>query len=426
MTEARSAAPSRRVHVVGAGMAGLACAVRLTAKGVPVSLWEGAGQAGGRCRSFHDATLDRHIDNGNHLLLSGNRAVGEFLATIGAPADVLAGPERASFPFLDLSTGERWVVRPSAGLIPWWVFSPRTRIPGTAIGEYLAGIRLARAKPGDTIAELFDTGSPLYKRFWEPLTIAALNTDPEEAAAELLWPVIQETFGKGEAACRPRYAPDGLSAAFVDPALAWLAGRGAKITLKRRLSGVEFQGDRVGSLLFGSERVVVEEGEAVVLALPPAGVAGLLPDLDLPDQYRAIVNVHYRLDHAPKGFVSPLGILGGTAEWLFVRGDIASVTVSAADALAEVDAGEVIARVWRDVARALNLDPASPAPLARVIKEKRATFAQTPGQVAKRPEARTRWRNLALAGDWTNTGLPATIEGAMRSGESAAVAVDSR
>jgi squalene-associated FAD-dependent desaturase len=406
-------------------MAGLACAVRLTANGIPVSLWEGAGQAGGRCRSFHDAILDRHIDNGNHLLLSGNRAVGDFLATIGAP-DVLAGPERASFPFLDLTTGERWTVTPSAGLIPWWVFSRRTRIPGTAIGEYLAGIRLARAKPGDTIAGLFDTGSPLFKRFWGPLTIAALNTDPKEAAAELLWPVIRETFGKGEAACRPLYAPDGLSTAFVDPALVWLSDRGARVTLKRRLASVELEGDRVGSLLFGTERITVEKGEAVVLALPPAVVAGLLPGLDLPDQYRAIVNVHYRLDHAPEGFVSPLGILGGTAEWLFVRGDIASVTVSAADALAEADAGEVIARVWRDVAQALGLDPESPAPLARVIKEKRATFAQTPEQVAKRPAARTRWRNLALAGDWSNTGLPATIEGAMRSGEVAADVVGER
>jgi uncharacterized protein with NAD-binding domain and iron-sulfur cluster len=94
--------------------------------------------------------------------------------------------------------------------------------------------------------------------------------------------------------------------------------------------------------------------------------------------------------------------------------------------LAEADAGEVIARVWRDVAQALGLDPESPAPLARVIKEKRATFAQTPEQVAKRPAARTRWRNLALAGDWSNTGLPATIEGAMRSGEVAADVVGER
>ncbi|MCF8499737.1 MAG: hydroxysqualene dehydroxylase HpnE [Rhodospirillum sp.] len=419
MGDMRAACPERRVHVIGGGMAGLACAVRLTANGVPVSLWEGAGQAGGRCRSFHDALLDRHIDNGNHLLLSGNRAVRDFLATIGAP-DALRGPERASFPFLDLATAERWTVVPSAGIFPWWLFSRRTRIPGTNIRDYLAGARLAWAKPGDTIASLFDTGSALYKRFWAPLTIAVLNTDPKEAAAELLWPVIQETFGKGEAACRPRYAPDGLSTAFVDPALAWLEQKGAEVTLKRRLSGLVLEGDRVTALDFGAARIALGEGDPVVLALPPAGVAKLLPELALPDQYRAIVNVHYRLDHAPKGFVSPLGILGGTAEWLFVRGDVASVTVSAADALAEVGEPEIITRVWRDVAQALGLNPDRPPLIARVIKEKRATFAQTPGQVTKRPGAGTRWRNLALAGDWTNTGLPATIEGAMRSGEVAA------
>jgi squalene-associated FAD-dependent desaturase len=403
-------------------MAGLACAVRLTARGVPVSLWEGAGQAGGRCRSFHDATLDRHIDNGNHLLLSGNRAVRDFLATIGVP-DALVGPDRARFPFLDLATNERWEIVPSKGLIPWWVFSANRRIPGTRIADYLEGIKLARARPGDTVAGMLNTDSVLYKRFWAPLTIAALNTDPREAAAELLWPVIQETFGRGEAACRPRYAPEGLSTAFVEPALAWLRDRGATVALKARLSGLERAGDRATALVLGSERVDLGPGDAVVLALPPAGVAGLLPEVTVPDDYRAIVNVHYRLDHEPRGVTSPLGILGGTAEWLFVRGDIASVTVSAADALADLDAEAVAARVWRDVARALGLDPDGPVPKVRVIKEKRATFAQTVAQVARRPGTRTSLGNVMLAGDWTNTALPATIEGALRSGEVAADAL---
>ena len=114
--------------------------------------------------------------------------------------------------------------------------------------------------------------------------------------------------------------------------------------------------------------------------------------------------------------------MGGTCQWLFVRGDIASVTVSAADALADQPSAAIAGRFWADVTRALGLGDA-PLPPHRIVKEKRATFAQTPEEVARRPGTRTAWRNLCLAGDWTDTGLPATIEGAVRSGRAAADAV---
>ncbi len=113
-----------------------------------------------------------------------------------------------------------------------------------------------------------------------------------------------------------------------------------------------------------------------------------------------------------------LGLLGGTAEWLFVRGDVASVTVSAANELAEEESGVIARRLWADVAAALGLGGV-PLPPHRIGKEKRATFAGTPVQVRRRAGTRTPWANLFLAGDWTDTGLPATIEGAVRSGRKA-------
>jgi len=170
----------------------------------------GAGQAGGRCRSYHDAALDRRIDNGNHLLLSGNHAAMAYLREIGAD-DSLTGPARAVFPFVDLQTGERWTLRPSAGLVPWWVLSPSRRVPGTRLADYLRGLRVLTADPDATVADTVDPESPLFRRFWEPLAAAALNTDAREGAARLLAPVLRETFGRGEAACRPRIAADGLS-----------------------------------------------------------------------------------------------------------------------------------------------------------------------------------------------------------------------
>ena len=138
---------ARRIHVVGAGIAGLAAAVELVASGYPVTLYEQAGHAGGRCRSFFDDTLQRSIDNGNHLVLSGNRSLYAFLRQIGA-SDRLSGPARAAFPFIDLQTGERWTVRPGSGPVPWWIFAPKRRVRGTRVRDYLAGLRFARARNG--------------------------------------------------------------------------------------------------------------------------------------------------------------------------------------------------------------------------------------------------------------------------------------
>lgn len=409
------------VHVIGAGLSGLAAAVALAGAGHRVCVHEAAGHAGGRCRSYFDAALGRRIDNGNHLVLSGNTAIARYLDEIGG-INGLDGPERAEFPFVDLESGERWTVRPNAGPLPWWILAPSRRVPGTAVGDYLRALKLSGVAPEATVAQCLNGNGKAFARFWEPLAVSVLNTEAKAGAAALLWPVLRETFGRGEAACRPRMAAVGLSECFVDPALSHLERAGAEVRFRARLRRISCEGARAAALYFASgETVPLSSADAVVLAVPPHGAAALLPDLPVPRTSRAIVNGHFLLCE-PVGRSRLLGLVGGLSHWLFLRGDVASVTISAADDVADRDAGALAAAMWAEIVRALGLAEAA-LPPHRIVKEKRATFAQTPAEAARRPGARTGHANLFLAGDWTDTGLPATLEGSVRSGNTAAEAV---
>ncbi len=408
-----------RVHIVGAGLAGLSAAVELAgAQGAAlykVALYEAAPQAGGRCRSYFDASLGMTIDNGNHLLLSGNHAALAYAKKIGG-ADRLAGPDEASFDFCDLERRTRWKLRPNAGKIPWWIFRPDRRAPHTGSLDYLALARLLFARPDQTLRPFLGK-SDIARSLWNPLFVSALNTDPAEASAALAGAIVRETFAQGGAACRPVVAIDGLSAAFVDPALDFLRGKGAEIRFGAKLRRIEFEGDRAVTLDFGEEMIALARGDKIVLAVTAPIAAALLPGLAAPDEFRAIVNAHFARP-APKNLPLLTGVIGGATEWLFGFHDRLSVTISAAERFLATPREELAEKIWAEVQAVAGFS--APLPAWRIIKEKRATFAATPAQDSLRPGAGTQWRNLFLAGDFTQTGLPATIEGAVRSGAKAA------
>lgn len=405
-----------KVFVIGAGLAGLSAATALAERGATVVLIEAAGQAGGRCRSYFDSAIGGVIDNGNHLVLSGNRAVNDYRKRIGAEGS-LVGPPRAEFAFLDLKDDARWILRPNEGSLPYWVARSQRRVPGTAAADYLKYAALLWADPKTRIGDIVKDRGPLWNRLMRPFLLAALNTEPEVSSAALAGAVLRETLAKGGRFYRPRIAHPTLAAAFVDPALAYLQRRGASVQLGSRLRGLTCAGQRVIALEAGEAALPVGANDAVVLAVPPWGAADLVPGLTVPNEFRAIVNAHFRIA-APKGAPPMLGVIGGTAEWIFAFSDRISVTVSDADAIVDQDREALAIRIWGDVSKALGIE--APLPPWQIVKEKRATFAATPAQDARRPGPKTQWQNLFLAGDWTQTGLPATIEGALRSGETAA------
>ncbi|HEY6255988.1 MAG TPA: hydroxysqualene dehydroxylase HpnE [Xanthobacteraceae bacterium] len=406
----------RTVHIIGAGLAGLAAAVSLSKRGMRIAVHEATAFAGGRCRSYHDAALGMEIDNGNHLLLSGNRAALTFLRDIGADGKLI-GPESAAFDFVDLRSRARWTLRMNDGRVPWWIFSPAMRVPGTRALDYLKLARLLAPPSAKPIGEVITCSGPLYERLVAPLLLAALNIEPPQGAAKLAGAVIRETLAVGGAACRPLIARDGLGRTLIEPALAFLGQSGAQMRLGHQLHALRFVDRAVAALDFGTDSITLDPDDAVILAVPPYTATALVPKLEAPSEFRAIVNAHFRIA-PPPGQPPILGVLNATTEWIFAFPGRLSVTISAGDRLIDTPREALARTIWEEVAAASGLS--AELPPWQIVRERRATFAATVAQDARRPGAASGWSNLFLAGDWTNTGLPATIEGAIRSGNRAA------
>jgi squalene-associated FAD-dependent desaturase len=251
----------------------------------------------------------------------------------------------------------------------------------------------------------------------QPLLLAALNVDPPEGSAGLAGAVVRETLLAGGQACRPLIARDGLSAVLVEPAIRLLQAKGASIRFGHELREFGLSGARVDELKFGDDSVAIGPDDAVVMAVPPRPAASLLPGLKAPTKFRAIVNAHFRFD-PPEDMPPLIGVVGGLVEWLFSFPQRLSITISGADRLIDMPREELAQAIWRDICKIAGI--AADLPPWQIVRERRATFEATPEQNALRPGPVTAQKNLFLAGDWTDTGLPATIEGSVRSGNRAA------
>jgi hydroxysqualene dehydroxylase len=410
------------IHIIGAGLAGLAAAERLSRSHRAVTIHEATAQAGGRCRSYYDQATGMVIDNGTHLLLSGNRAALAFTEAIGSRSG-LRGPGEAQFAFIDIASGEQWTLRFGDSRFPWWVFDKDRRVPQTGVVDYLPLARLAWAQTDKPIGEIMNCGGPIYDRFVGPLLLAALNIAPPEGSAKLAGAVVRETLALGGQACRPLLAYEGLGSVFVEPAITHLRGRGVVFAFEDELVELLFGNGRVSRMTFAKQTINLGENDAIILAVPPYVATNFVPDLVAPSSFRGIVNAHFRID--PPAHLPPmLGVINGTCEWIFPLPNRISATISDGGRLFDMARAELAQIIWNDIAKVAGLS--RDLPPWQIVRERRATFTATPEQNARRPAAETSWQNLFLAGDWTQTGLPATIESAVRSGYRAADLVSHR
>lgn len=414
--------------VVGAGWAGLAAAVELAAAGRRPLLLDSAPKPGGRAATLPLAEGPR--ETGQHLLLAGCREVLRLQRRIGLdPAAVF---HRRPFRMRIDTPGRPLRLAVPRLPAPAHLLAGLLTADGLERGERTAALALARAlrRPpsGEDIpvsALLARHGQPpaLVQRLWGPLCLAALNTPAENASARLFMNVLREVFQRRGDSDLLLQRTD-LGACLPDAAVRYIEQRGGRVLYGHRVTALRLEGGRL---------VGVESGHtftatgSLVLATPPSVTAHLFAGH--PPLQETATRLG-RLGHSPLTTVylrypRPLqpdrglrGCVGTTAQWLFARDDLAPGLVAAVIsgagphmAMSHQELGEHVA------AELAERFPAEPAPRPeRVIRYRRGTFLAAPGVEELRPEARTAADGLWLAGDYTATGLPATLEGAVRSG----------
>ncbi len=432
------------VVVVGGGWAGLAAAVALVERGVAVQLFERRAVLGGRAYSYRAREAGHSVDNGQHLMMGCYDATLGFLRRIGA-ADRVEEQPQLSVPFLHPDRGTavfRCASAPSPlhltlGALRYAHLSPAERLK-----LLVGGMRIAlgyRGGSSATVAEALAAagqGANLRTCFWDPLAIAVLNELPERASVDLFAEVLRRVFFAPARASRIVFPRAGLSELCAEPAARAIERGGGSIETGPAVRALALADGRVcGVSVHGRAEPV--PADAVLLAVPPAATRALLPDAlrDAPAlrgigdiKAAPIVSVHLWYDRTfPAARMA--GFLDGPIHWLFKppmqpeSGTYLTLVVSGAYELAEKPPDEIRAIALRELDRYVPALRGQAPVDALVVKETSATYAATPSEQALRPKTRTEIANLYLAGDWTDTGLPATLESAVLSGERAAAAV---
>ena len=437
------------VVVVGAGFAGLSAAVRLTKRGARVLVLESRARLGGRATAFTDRDTGELVDNGQHVLLGCYVDTLSFLADIGAMGNVTIARE-LRVAMIDRQGQRSELACPKlpsplhllAGIIDWPALTWNDRLSALRMAGPLRrarqalkpGVTLQAASPGETVSAWLERNGQtarLCEMLWEPLALAALNQPIDQAAAPLFARVLAEMFGPDPNAAAIVLPSTPLHLMYAEPARAFVERRGGTVRT-----------GTMATIVIGKDASVCVEADgerwtprAIVCAVPWFAFGSVISGDTSP--LRDVLDAAQRMSSSPIVTMNLwfdrvvmdepfIGLPGRTMQWVFdkrqVFGETAShlsLVSSGASSLGPKANSELIASAQRELADAMPEVRAATLVRATVIREPRATFSLAPGQ-PPRPGTTTRVPGLYLAGDWIDTGLPATIESAVRSGHRAA------
>ena len=433
---------TKRVVIIGGGFAGLAAGVRLSERGYEVHLLERRNHLGGRAYSFIDAKTGDVVDNGQHLFMGCYHHTIAFLDKIGR-LDRLRFQDRPRVDFLDRDGFTSFDCPPIPA--PLNVLAGLIRMKGIGIGDKLRTFNVGRAiksngklSPGAlTVDQWLDElgqSARIKKRFWQPMVVATLNQSPDIASARMLKVVLQEAFGGSSKDSNIGISRVGLSDLYTDGANDFIKSRGGKVQTGAQVRSLVIEGGVVVAVeLKDGQRV---EGDYFISAVPPEALFAILPD-ELKDEEFAslltlgsspIVSINLWFDRPiiDREFV---GLLGTRSQWIFNKDLIMSpgkqsnqvaVIISAARDFVDWTKNDLVDMAISDLHELLPASRAASLLHSVIVKEREATLSHSVESDSLRPGPRTSISNLILAGDWTDTGLPATIESAVMSGDVAA------
>ncbi len=436
--------------VVGGGLSGLSAAVELSSHGRRVLLLEQRKHLGGRTHSFIDDTTGDIVDNGQHLLMGCYHETRRYLRTIGS-AHLATLQPGLRINFVDPRKGLLTLAAstlPSplhvlGGLVRMSHLSVPDRLRLMRVGKELLRTSVDKERVLDalTVDEwLSSLGQSKNTKayLWDTIAIGSLNDSPSKVSALLFFRVLRAAF-MGTREDSSLLIPNvGLSTLLVDPAIRYVLGHGGAVRTGLRIDEAVVHNERIASLRSGSGELL--EASSFVLAVPFFDLSSIISDeLVAPGiplfVSTPIVSINLWFDREifPLEFAA---VLNSDIQWIFNRSKICSaatggplerqhlsLVISGAEAYVEFTKEHIVEIAMNDLRRVLPAIDKARMINSLVIKERRATFSPRPGLESCRPDTRTRFRNAFLAGDWTNTGLPSTIEGAVRSGRMAAEAI---
>ena len=426
----------RRVVIIGGGFAGLAAAVELSEGGADVVVLERRKHLGGRAYSFLDAMTGDIVDNGQHLFMACYSNTISFLSKIGT-LDKLEFQTAPRVDFLDRENGlTSFACRRLPA--PFHALSGILGMKGLTAGDKLRALRVGRAlgKKGprdETVSgwlKALGQSQRIRERFWNPMTIATLNESPDIASAKMLGKVLEQSFGGGFADSRLGLSRVGLSQLYTSAARAFIESRKGEVRTAAEVGRLVFDGDWVAGCELKSGECL--KADSYITAVPPSALGRILPH-EVRRRYfpgllsltsSPIVSMNLWFDR-PVFNHEFAGLLGTRVQWLFNRDLICrearglnhvAIVISAAYQYTDWTRDELIDLARADLESLIPEVKGARLIHSRVIKEREATISHTTESDRIRPPAATRVGNLILAGDWTDTGLPATIESAVISG----------
>src|SRR4030095_585134 len=437
---------AQRVVIIGGGFAGLAAGVRLSQRGHKVLLLERRNHLGGRAYSFTDARTGDVVDNGQHLFMGCYYHTIAFLETIGR-LDRLKFQDRPRVDFLDSNGFNSFDCPPLSA--PLHVLAGLLRMKGLGLGDKLRALNIGRAiksngrlSPGAlTVDQWLDElgqSETIKERFWYPMVVATLNQKPDIACARMLKVVVKEAFGGTAKSGSIGISRVGLSDLYTDGAVDFLTSRGGEVRTGAQVRGLILERGEIGAVeLKDGERI---EGDYFISAVPPEALFPILPEelktkefaslLTLGSSPIVSVNLWFDRPIIDHEFV---GLLGTRSQWIFNKDLILSagkksnqvaVIISAARDFVDWTKNDLVEMALKDLHDLLPASREAELLHSVIVKEREATFSHSVESDSLRPGPRTSIGNLILAGDWTDTGLPATIESAVVSGDVAAKIID--